>query len=830
LLIVDRLAPSPPLSWALYRRPALAAGVLLIVGIIVSFDVPVAPWIWVGAAVIGAMLAGCAGDRGGIGNVLLAVSVISVGVTLGQTEFTRFEPNDIAAFTSERATLAQLEVHLDQAPRLSVHKAHGSPISQRQSVIAEVRGILTHEGWIQSSGRIMVQLAQANAGLAAGQNVRVVGMLGRIGGATNPAEFDWAEHYRQQRLIGLLRVAKAEEAQIVGSENAGWSQRLRDGACDMLAMGFDGGHLRDFSLLQALVLGENDPTAQANRQQFQNLGAVYLLSISGMHLAVLAGCVYLMCRMLLLSPRRACWICVVVVIAYGQIVTAGVSTVRAELLSVGLLLGILMGRDVDKIQLLALVVGAQLCFAPMEVFSPGFQLGSVCILGMLVLAPPMLRWLGDRDRLDGDLSFQEIGIGRRVWISLRTWIALSLIAWVVTLPIVAFDFGQISWLAIPSGVVLFPITGLALVGGCLKMLITFGWPSVAPEAAHLARVPISLMGDTAALIGRAGTEPVHTIKPGLMAIAIYYVLIAVPLIRWPGRILPKLAATVAALGVCLMVGGLCFGFPPLRIHSGGAGLEITFCDVGVGQCAVIQPAGVAPLVIDAGSSTAGDFGESILMPLLEARGVRAIGDVILSNSAVNRVSGACGVVAAMGRPGVYTSHYFARFARNDTPAQGLLNQLQRGGRSIRLLTLGDHLAIPGDVAVDVLWPPAECSFKGNDTSLVIRLTYGHRRVLFAGDIQSDAIHTLLNSRADLKADVLVAPHQGSAEIITPAFIAAVDPRIIVSSDAEPLTQKQKHLAQIIGRRKLYRTSECGAITVRVSAGGEMGVESFLTGS
>jgi beta-lactamase superfamily II metal-dependent hydrolase len=75
--------------------------------------------------------------------------------------------------------------------------------------------------------------------------------------------------------------------------------------------------------------------------------------------------------------------------------------------------------------------------------------------------------------------------------------------------------------------------------------------------------------------------------------------------------------------------------------------------------------------------------------------------------------------------------------------------------------------------------------------------------------------------------VLVAPHHGSSEDLTPAFLAAVQPQMILSSNFGRLTNKQKRFETMVGRTPLYRTPECGAITVTIHKDGTISVSTFV---
>lgn len=86
------------------------------------------------------------------------------------------------------------------------------------------------------------------------------------------------------------------------------------------------------------------------------------------------------------------------------------------------------------------------------------------------------------------------------------------------------------------------------------------------------------------------------------------------------------------------------------------------------------------------------------------------------------------------------------------------------------------------VKVEVLHPPRGKSrpfFKGNNASLVIRLTYGEVSFLFCGDIESAAEEEILRRNPFLRSTVAKAPHHGSKTSSSPNFLEAVHPQYAV---------------------------------------------------
>jgi competence protein ComEC len=115
----------------------------------------------------------------------------------------------------------------------------------------------------------------------------------------------------------------------------------------------------------------------------------------------------------------------------------------------------------------------------------------------------------------------------------------------------------------------------------------------------------------------------------------------------------------------------------------------------------------------------------------------------------------------------------------------------------------------------------------NNCARVLKLGFHGRTVLFPSDIQDAAQRALLKNPRELKCDVLVAPHHGSAEAMTPEFLRAAAPSIILASNDRKLAHKGKTFDVLASGYPLYRTSRCGAITLSIDAGGQISVRTFL---
>jgi competence protein ComEC len=201
--------------------------------------------------------------------------------------------------------------------------------------------------------------------------------------------------------------------------------------------------------------------------------------------------------------------------------------------------------------------------------------------------------------------------------------------------------------------------------------------------------------------------------------------------------------------------------------------------------------------------------------------------ILLSHGDFDHISAAGMIFQNFNEPTVYTSPHFARHAVGNIPAEALLKTLRLAGRPATIIHQGDHLDLGNGASVDVLWPPVRCDMNSNDCGLVLKLKFAGETVLFPADIQSPAEKELLKHPELLKADVLVAPHHGSAEVTTGDFVLAVHPRLIVASNGSKLTHKQRVFDAVAEDFPFYRTSRCGAIDLTISTSGEVRLSTFF---
>ncbi len=831
-------APTPDLAQAhllikewIPRHPALLAMIGLMAGVACHDALKPLPLAWAIAAIACITLGSLLRARAWLGTISLLLALCFTGVTLAQVQAYFYPTDHIAHYATDATRLAQIEFIVDEPPRVLVN-AFGQyrALPPKQVTLGRVTQVRTWAGWKPASGQMLIQIGQPHPRLAAGQTVRALGLLQRPGPAMNPGQFDWANYYRDKRILASLQILQTSNMQILTDARPTLLTQLRERTHQLLAAGTPAERSLDHALLRALLLGDTDPELRDVQEQFKRTGTSHHLSISGMHIAVLSFVILIVCRLVRLSPRVSTVIVLGFVVLYGSIALPSPPVMRSVLLCLAIGFGFLLRRSINPIQLLCVAVIAMLIYQPLDLFNAGFQLSFGTVLGLMVFASRMLDTLvrlrrDPADPIDSNPPpfFKAVRWSDR-WLTAA--FAAGLVAWFISMPLIAIHFEQLNPWAIPAGIVLAPVVALSLIAGMLKVLLTLAFPGGAAWWASMALAPTSWMRHLVGYLALLPGSDVPLPAPPMWLVAAWYVSLAI--LFWPTA-MPKWKLALKALPwlACVTVLFLPLATGRATEIAPSGSLKLSLLAIGAGQTAVIQTPSRRTFLIDAGSMAQTDLVRKCIGPFLRTAGQREIDSIFLTHGDYDHISGVADVVSAYDVHDTFIGPRFRYHATGNAPAEAMLRALDQSDRPPRLLKRGDSIPVGRDVRVDVLWPPKQSALSSNDDALVMRVTFAGVTILFPGDIQDDAEKALLADPAQLKADVLIAPHHGSSEATTAAFVDAVNPRFILSSNDRTLTGKQKRFDQLVGNRPLYRTNRCGAITVTVDPDGKIDLNTFL---
>ena len=239
----------------------------------------------------------------------------------------------------------------------------------------------------------------------------------------------------------------------------------------------------------------------------------------------------------------------------------------------------------------------------------------------------------------------------------------------------------------------------------------------------------------------------------------------------------------------------------------GEGLTIRYIDVGQADCALLECDGQF-MLIDGGNRD----DSQLLVSFLEQQGVKELAAVVCSHAHEDHVGGLPAVLAVYPTKAVYaptktySSSIFDKFVYY-TDQQGL---------EITIPAPGDRFSL-GQAVVTVLGPVKSYA-ETNDTSIVLRVTYGETNFLFTGDMETEAENDMLDyweGKVDWKADVLKVGHHCSNTSTGYRFLNEVNPVYGVISVGKGNDYGHPHKEPMSRLRQagvtILRTDELGTI-------------------
>ena len=806
--------------------PLVPAALLLMGGIVAGRYVPAPPSLWllgaVAAWVTALVLARRAPDAG---RLALAAAIALLGAGAMAAAWHRVPAGHLAGFCPPgRSTLATVTGRVLTVPQCEAggpptpFEAYPRPPVTRYLLAAET--VSTRAGPRPCRGRVAVSLDGDGTDLAPGERVRIAGRISLVGTASNPGQWNRRDHARRDGVIVQLS-APAPQALTVLSPapraGAALLWRLRAIAGRRLGAGAEP-HGR--MILGALVLGHRPAQLGDLQQAMIRSGVAHFLSISGMHLGILLGLAYALLRLARTSPRWAAGIVLLLLVLYLLIAEPRTPVLRGAIMAGGFCLAVMLGRPANGVNLLAAAAIALLVADPVELLRPGFQLSFGVVTGIYLLGRPVRRalfgrWLGRA----GLMVFGPDERLRQAWWRVglpftANLVSISVAAWLAGAPLVAYHFGVFTPLAPLATLALLPIVAVTLVTGYVQVLFSLWLPNLAASLGGLVDALTGLLAITAERLGRLGPcidlLPVQPWAAALTACAI----VAAAHHRRLG--LSRAWATVVILGVLTLV------VAATQIEAGPRETTFTVLNVREGMCSVLRTPSGRTVLFDAGSRSLSDPYGQVLRPCLRTRRWPAPTAAFVSHAELDHYNALPDLMADTGLPVLVTHGRFGEGAEASEPVSILLGRIERGPTRHRRLARGGQVRLDERTTVTCLWPPATAGFDAlspNDGSLVLRVDCDGVRQLQPGDIEHLGQQLLLDlDPAALAADVLVLPHHGSATPALAAFVAAVDPSIVIRSSGPRRDGATRELETLAVNRRFVATSNDGAVTVTIIDG------------
>ena len=676
-------------------------------------------------------------------------------------------------------------------------------LSGGSSLTVKGEAISTSDTSIALGGKISIRSWEEIFPQRYGDMVDVEGELTRPRLPRNPGAFDYRRYLVRHGIFATMTISNASDVRRVGTGGnpfLRWVHRLREKIETIIdeTMPPESG-----SVLKGVTLGDRSALSEDMYEAFLRTGTAHILAVSGLHMAIVAGWMFLFCNWIRkragLASISIAYIAVIpVIIVYVCMVGFQTSVIRASTLVILTALGICIYRDVDIFNFLAAVALGILIYRPGAFWDAGFQLSFGVVASIAYLMPHWKRWLS---RIERDRRY------RRVLYRILQSIAVSLSAQIGAVLIIAHTFNKASLAGVIVNPIIIPVVGLIVPIGFISYLAGFVYLPLAAALGYVNHILISILNSIVSYFAGFRYSQVSVSWYSFWHLVVFSVVI-IFIANLSILLKERRRLIVASVSIVTL-----FTWAAALSYDGHI-IKVTYLDVGHGDSIFVDLPNGENILIDGGPySRRFDAGESVVSPFLQHEDVSRLDLIVSTHPHNDHTGGLTYVVDNFRVDEAITGSY----GLTEPTYEELRARLDRKGIKYYDAQIGDFFK-DKELHVEVVSPqyPDPSGSKDsrmNNNSVVLRVTYKGVSFLLAGDIEQEFERLLVSSGRDIEAAVLKVPHHGSKTSSSWEFLQAVQPTIGVISGSW-----RDPSSLILGRYewlgiKTYRTDRQGAITV-----------------
>ncbi|ANU12875.1 DNA internalization-related competence protein ComEC/Rec2 [Planococcus halocryophilus] len=543
---------------------------------------------------------------------------------------------------------------------------------------------------------------------------------------------------------------------------------------------------------EALLIGERENMDPEDRRIHQTLGISHLFAISGLHVGIASGLLYVLLIRLHIRKETALVILLLVLPLYAVIAGGAPSVWRALSMVVIVTSGKLMNIKVPLANIMLTSIVVFVLWDPYAMYQIGFQLSYGATFGIIY----------------------SLNMLRAIKSPVKAGFVITFISQVTLYPLLLFHFYELSLSAFVVNSLFVPLfTVFILPANFLLLFLTAVFPPVAnfvfyfyePLREHIDQLMIAI-----------ASLPYQLWVPGKPGIGAFVLLMSSVYLfycaverefRWWHLLI-------------LFVPAILFTSLPYMDPR----LKVTFLDVGQGDSAVIEmPYRQAVYLVDSGGVLRFDvetfkekkrpyeIGRQVVAPYLRGRGISSLDAMILSHPDADHAEGAEEIFGMFSvkelhlTPGSTSNALMLELAPFTAEAKVVFPAAGSNWR---------------DGETDFIYlSPSDAKYEGNNDSLVLLMKTGDYRILFTGDLEAEGEKDLLDSYGGELAGltVLKVGHHGSKTSSSEEFLTALAPELSIFSTGKD--NRYGHPSPEVVERfnklelKTLNTAENGTITL-----------------
>ena len=665
----------------------------------------------------------------------------------------------------------------------------------------------------------------------AGSQILLTGELSLFSQATNPGEFDSRSYYHSLGYDFCL-----------SADGDAWTQKgnrydpiaeelwqLKAFLKRRLAQLTNATDKTDYGVYCAVLFGDKSELDSNQKTLFQEQGIAHILSVSGLHISavglVTCGLLMRLTGSFALSGIAGS----LTVLFYAAFTGNAVSTIRACVMYLILIIARQKGRIYDMPTAASAAALCLLLFQPLAIFQASMQLSFGAVLGISLVSE----------------IFKRIPKKLSATASMRAGRFFSVMGLsIAMLPVILYHYYQYPLYSLLLNQLVIPLAGLLIASPVAALVVSAVWPAAASVFLWAGHLVIRFYTFLCEIFGALPLSAQYAGRPAVWRIALYFALLCGIGIgtRWiqerrkredeadkrkkedqkelseEGKASDEKRKKRRGLIAAILLAVVYYLFGCVFLHADHyKGLEITVLDVGQGDGILLTLPDQTTILSDGGSSSRYQLDTSVLEPFFKSKGICRLDYVFVSHADSDHISGILGLMEK--NPEMIGTLLLPQSPTATVQFEKLLTLAEEKQISVIWVSKGDQFSVQSasNISFEVLWPPeTAASDDTNELSLVWRLSYGNFSMLFTGDLPG----TFENQLEGLEpTTILKVAHHGSNYSTMERFLQYVQPQLAVISCSannrygHPGEQTLKRLKDAKVQSILI-TKDCGAITIR----------------
>lgn len=688
-----------------------------------------------------------------------------------------------------------------------------------------------HDGETFSAidGIVLVYVDGDQSDLRPGDALEIFGWLHAFEGPTNPGEPDLRPSYRRRGIHGRIETKNAAAVRVIDQSKRPIRSMIASIATHGRQSLLRHTDRQTGALAVALVIGQREFVDPKTRDALLATGTAHLLSVSGMHLAILVLVATWGVSALGLQPVSRFVVIIAISAVYVAVTGGRPPVLRAAILIAMLLLSTCFRRTSQPLNTLAVAAITLILLNPMNVFAVGVHLSFLAVITLMLagrpIAPGSMRTELELQREKGFDSLLDTASSpwaRNLKTLARFFAQMAWLSACVTgisLPLVWQQFHLVSLVSVFTNVAVWAGLMVALPMGVLTVILDpiHSWLGAVPGTlCHWAlQYMWTVIEWTESLPGGHYWLP----SPSGASVGCFYVVMAVSLL-WRSR-----RATWFRCGWVVVWGLVACWIATRHAPLPANTLEATFVDVGHGTSVILRTDDGKVWLYDCGR-----MGNSLgtsrdIDTALWSLGVTQLDGVFLSHADADHYNALPAILNRFGVDVLITPP--GMLIRDWDALADVRTAIADHGITVREVAAGGLGDVIETTSMTVLHPPPG-GIRGSDNanSLVLRIDHFGKVLLLPGDLEPPGTESLISAARPPAGGVLMAPHHGSLSMNADAVLAWARPRETIVSGSRRAARVEVEAMLSVTGSGVYVTARKGAVRVRLDELGGIQVRTW----